>query len=133
MKIAALIGFAKKSGRITLGRKATIKALEKGKICLILLASDAGLSLKREIINLASSMGVKVVSGDSKRDMGKAVGREVCSVLGFTDRRMAEGVMKLEQNKGLRVSKNNGIFKQGVNGQDERLRNRGKDSHEHDR
>ncbi|MCD6363803.1 MAG: ribosomal L7Ae/L30e/S12e/Gadd45 family protein [Synergistetes bacterium] len=133
MRINALIGFARKAGKITLGRRSTVKALERGKISLVILASDAGSSLKREIMKLASKAGVDVAFDGSKREIGKIVGREACSVLGFIDRRMAEGVMKLEQDKGLRVGKNNGIFKQGANGQNERFRYRGKDSHEYDR
>lgn len=95
------MGFAKRANKLTLGRRATVKALKKGKIALVILAKDAGEAIRREIVKLSEEANIKVFSLASKRDMGEAIGRESCSVLGLMDSRMAQGVMEIEQDKGL--------------------------------
>jgi len=95
------VGFARKANKITIGRKATIEGIRKGKVHLVILAKDAGNGIKREIENLSDKTNVRVLSFASKRDMGEVVGRESCSILGLMDARMAQGVIEFEQNKGL--------------------------------
>ncbi len=133
MKLKAILGFARKARKLTIGRKATIKALKKGKVRLILLARDAGKSICRELLKYSQEAKINAISICSKRELGKAIGRENCSVLGLMDWRMAQEVMLFEQNKGLRASENNRAFNKGPDGKTKGTRSRGKDTHEHNR
>lgn len=129
----AIIGFAKKAGKITIGRKATLNGIKKGKVCLALLARDAGSSIYREVLEHAKKSGIELLIVSSKEELGNAIGRKICSVLGLTDWRMAQGVMPFEQNKGLRASKNNRSFYQGAHGQTQGFGSGSENTHEHDR
>ncbi|MCS7233732.1 MAG: L7Ae/L30e/S12e/Gadd45 family ribosomal protein [Synergistetes bacterium] len=128
-----LVGFARKANKLTIGRKATLAALKRGKVCLIILAKDAGRAVREEMIRFSEESKIGVIWVNSKEDMGRVVGRESCSVLGLTDSRMAQGVIDFEQNKGLRVSEDDRPFYKGAYGQTEGPWCGGKNSYEHDR
>lgn len=129
----AAVGFARRANKLTIGREATLRALRKGRLSLIILATDAGEAIKREIMKVSEKYSIRTVLLGFKRELGKIVGKESCSVLGLTDSRMAQGVIDFEQNKGLRVSENNRPFDEGANGEVKRPWCGGKNAYEYDR
>jgi ribosomal protein L7Ae-like RNA K-turn-binding protein len=89
---AALLPYlhlARRSGALVLGYRAVKASLKRGDCALLVLAKDAGLSLKR----LATGEVPTLELADRRR-LGEWLGREELAVLGITDRQLSAGVLK---------------------------------------
>jgi ribosomal protein L7Ae-like RNA K-turn-binding protein len=88
-KSLRLIGLARRAGKLACGSDAAADAA--GRAGLILLASDAGNTVRRE----AAGYG-KQVTGlpHSKEELGRAVGRESCAIAAVTDEAFTRGIIE---------------------------------------
>ena len=82
-----LLGLARRAGQLACGAEAVKNAA--GRAQLILLASDAGLSVKRE----AERYGKQpVVLPYNKEELGRAAGRRTCAVAAVTGKEFSRGI-----------------------------------------
>lgn len=81
MPISGLDGAVNKS----IGTKQTLKALSKGAVKKVLVASDAEQHVVKPVLELCKEKGIEVVTVDSMKALGKAcqidVGCAVCGIL----------------------------------------------------
>lgn len=98
-KALNLLSLAKKGGRVQLGEEAVSAACRAGHARLIVLASDAGGSVTRQVTALVSHSRVPLLPVPFSRDqIGWAVGRSTCAAAAFTDVALAQAFVKaLEQ------------------------------------
>ena len=88
------LGMAQKAGKIASGDVAVKTALKKGKARLLLIAEDTSENSKKELINLASQMGVKVVEGLNKLNIGWAIGKAKRSSIVVLDKNFVKMILK---------------------------------------
>ena len=94
-KLAGLIGLCRKSGNLLCGATVTETAIKKGKCYFVLIAEDAGESIKRKIENLCKETGTKYKIMFSKNLLGSAAGLDDKAVIAIKSKDFAEGILKL--------------------------------------
>lgn len=92
--LIALLGFAKKAGKVVSGDKAVRALLEKERICLLLVASDANPKRLESWAIEAEKAGVPIASACDKARMGLAIGASERTIAGVTDDAFAQAMMK---------------------------------------
>ena len=93
-KSLGLLGLARKGGRVELGEEAVAAACRAGHARLLILAQDAGDSVRRRAeYFVRSGKPPHVVLPFTKEELGAAVGRNVCSVAALTDVSLARAFL----------------------------------------
>lgn len=91
-KIRTLIGFARKAGKLAIGKTAVETAYHRNKLQLIILTEDASERhlrfLERDIEN------VRAFRFGTKDMMGQLLGRSEAAILGITDANFARSLCK---------------------------------------
>lgn len=67
----------KLSGRVVIGTKQTMKAVEQGRAAEVMVAQDADPRMVTRIVQLCGQRGVKLTRADSMRTLGRMCGIEV--------------------------------------------------------
>ncbi len=80
---------ARRSGSLALGHRAVKQSLSKGRCALLLLASDAGASLRR----LETGDTPLLELSEDRRHLGAWIGRGELSILGITSVELAAGML----------------------------------------
>ena len=89
-KALNLLGLARKGGRIELGEEACGMACRQNKARLLILACDAGDSVRHRAEYFVRSGKPPLLRADHTKDeMGTALGRNVCPIAAVTDVRQA--------------------------------------------
>ncbi len=91
-KAAGLLGFAQKSGNVVSGEQAVEGAVRRGRVQLLLIATDASANTRKKFSNLASTHGLPVLSLTDMESMGQWIGKARRSVIGVTDTRFAASI-----------------------------------------
>ena len=85
-KALGLLGLARKGNRVALGEEAVSAACRSGHARLMVLAQDAGDSVRhRSDYFIRSGKPPRIVLPFSKEELGAAVGRNVCPIAALTD------------------------------------------------
>ncbi|MDO4845739.1 MAG: 50S ribosomal protein L7 [Oscillospiraceae bacterium] len=85
-KALGLLGLARKGQRVALGEEAVSAACRSGHARLMLLAQDAGDSVRhRSDYFIRSGKPPRIVLPFTKDELGAAVGRNVCPIAALTD------------------------------------------------
>ena len=92
-KILTLLGFAKKAGKLVIGKQAVLKAFQKKRVYLILLSNDASSKTIDELQRLNAKWFK--LSDTSKFELGKIVGRNELSIIALSDQQFAKSIRKL--------------------------------------
>lgn len=95
-KLVGLLHLSRKAGKLLLGQKIVFSFAAKGKISLILLASDTGSALKKKLIH-----DKPVTINWSSDQFGEVFGRNKISVAGIIDSGMAGEIMKIIKSEDL--------------------------------
>ena len=88
--VLGMIGFARKSGNLVVGRSAVENARRRGDLHLVIIARDASEKLVRGLTGMSDAPVFRY--GDKAQYM-QLLNRDV-AVLGITDRQFAAGVIK---------------------------------------
>lgn len=91
-KVAALLGLARRAGKVAVGDLAVREALERGRAALVVIAADAGQSTQDRFDRLCSRAGQRPVTAGTKAEIGAAIGQEEKAVLAVTDQHFASGI-----------------------------------------
>jgi ribosomal protein L7Ae-like RNA K-turn-binding protein len=102
----SMLGFAQAAGAVVAGEGAVESALRKGRVQLVLLASDASSNTTKRFRNLAQRFKVPfLVLPADKEELGKSIGRGIRAVVGLTRHEFArlveQGVQNTERAKNL--------------------------------
>ncbi|MGI6226689.1 MAG: L7Ae/L30e/S12e/Gadd45 family ribosomal protein [Peptococcales bacterium] len=96
VKLFSMLGFAQKGNKLVSGESAVKAMFNKGQIYLLILAEDLGDNRKRFWMDVAGGKNVPVIIQGKKNQLGVAVGLSPRSILGITDQKMAEAVVKMQ-------------------------------------
>lgn len=89
-KLMSLLGLAQKAGKIVSGDFAVQGAIKSGKAKLLIIATDASESTKKEYQYQASSRNITIYCVLSKEQLGGAIGKALRAAVVITD----EGFIK---------------------------------------
>lgn len=93
-RIINLLQLARKAGRLSLGSHASERSLKQGQAYLILLAGDAGDSLRRRFLHLAEARKVRLLLFATKDKIGMGLNIPDTGVLTVNDRGFSSGIEK---------------------------------------
>lgn len=89
-KLMSILGLAQKAGKIASGDFAVQGAIKSGKARLLIIATDASESTKKEYQYLAASRNIENYCVLSKEQLGGAIGKALRAAVVITD----EGFIK---------------------------------------
>ncbi|WP_304230945.1 L7Ae/L30e/S12e/Gadd45 family ribosomal protein [Lactobacillus kitasatonis] len=92
-KAINLLGLAERAGKLTTGTETVINETNKGKIKLILLASDVQANTAEKVDRVARKNNIPMINSFSASEMSKAIGKKR-KVLGLTDAGFAKALVK---------------------------------------
>lgn len=93
-KVLALLGFAKKAGKLSAGAGAVQRSIFSGKSALVIATNDAGDSIKSKMSRLCEENEVSyIVFGDSV-ELSKATGEENKVIFSVEDLGFAKSIME---------------------------------------
>lgn len=84
-KICGLIGIATKAGKIVAGTDACLEDIKKGKVSLLLIASDSSDRTKLTFKEKAEEYNIPIFEALSIEEMSKAIGKVNKAVIGIKD------------------------------------------------
>ncbi|HBT49378.1 MAG: Ribosomal protein HS6-type [Caldanaerobacter subterraneus] len=87
----SILGLAKKAGKLVSGSYSVEKYLKTRKVFLVVIAEDFSKRSSEKFIKLCEDKKVPYLVYSNKRDLGRAIGREIVGIIAITD----EGFMKL--------------------------------------
>ncbi len=93
-KLLALLGLARRAGRLAVGFSAVETIVRRGEAPLVILATDIGASQKNKVSRWEPLRGLltDVLTGE---ELAQAMGREKLSVVGVSDAGFVKGIKKL--------------------------------------
>lgn len=94
-KLLALLGLAKRAGRLAVGFRAVEKMVRHGEKPLVIIATDVGASQRGKITRWEPVAGfiTEVLHSD---DMARTLGRDKLVVVGLSDSGFVRGIKKLD-------------------------------------
>ena len=90
----ALLGLARKAGRLAVGATAVAKLVRQGANPVVVLAGDAGAGLKRRVLRMRPVRGF-VIGLVNRRDLAERLGRGDLAVVAVTDRGFVRGLIEI--------------------------------------
>jgi len=101
-KVASLLSMATKAGMTASGYSAIEDALQKGRVKMLLFATDLSAGTKEKVCNVAAGMPERVATLFTKEALGKMTGREQAGIVGILDKGFSDAVWsETERLKGL--------------------------------
>lgn len=88
-KVYSFLGLARRAGQVVSGEQAVAGAVKRGKVVLMLIASDASSNTLRKFSSLAQNHNVSCIVYGEKGTYGQAIGQSPRAVLGILDRNFA--------------------------------------------
>lgn len=101
MRVETLLGFARRAGLLAIGSQAAKTALEKGKVHLLMVSSDASSRTWRNAAMLAEKKNIPIVRYGEKEQLAERLGwsGEV-AVLAVTQEQFARDILRLTGKDG---------------------------------
>lgn len=85
IKLCGLIGLAMKAGKIVAGTDACLEEMKKGKISLVMIASDASDRTKMTLKKESEKYHIAVYEVLSIEELSKAIGKVNKAIIGIKD------------------------------------------------
>ncbi|MCG0277261.1 MAG: L7Ae/L30e/S12e/Gadd45 family ribosomal protein [Thermanaeromonas sp.] len=84
-RVRELFGLALRARKLAWGARAVKAALSKGEVHFVWIARDASPRLKEDLLRACRRAGIEVAIGGTKEELGEALGKEPCAVIGLRD------------------------------------------------
>lgn len=91
-KIYSLLGFAQRARKLVSGEQAVDVALRKGKVHLLIIASDSSDNTLRKFKAIADTHQVKWCILGTKAELGYAMGKSPRSLIGIIDANFSSSI-----------------------------------------
>ncbi|MCL4462968.1 MAG: ribosomal L7Ae/L30e/S12e/Gadd45 family protein [Firmicutes bacterium] len=94
-KLLALLGLAKRAGKLSFYEEANLLAIRSGRARLLVLAEDAGESTAKKYLDKCRYYQVPVVRGVSRENLGVALGSPPRTAVAVLDEGFAKKLTQL--------------------------------------
>lgn len=92
------LGICKKARALTEGYNKNEELVEKRKIKLLILSTDASENTEKKFTNYSIKYRFKLIKDFKKEELGYSVGREEITVIGITDSNMAKKLISIYES-----------------------------------
>ena len=96
----ALVGLGVKAGSVVIGTRGVREGLQRSKLALVVVPSDASTRTEDKVLRLARASGVPLAVVPTAVALGNSIGRTSVQAVGIRDRQLAAGIMARLANKG---------------------------------
>lgn len=98
-RVLNMLGIANKAGKVISGEESVINGLQKGKLKMVFVASDASEATTDSISRKCFYYHVEYVNAFASDELSKAIGKER-KIIGITDEGICNAIRKLmEESK----------------------------------
>ena len=94
-KSLALLGLARKAGKLSLHEEANLAAIRTGRARLLILAEDTGRSTAKKYLDKCNYYQVPVVRDVSRENLGAALGSSPRTAIAVLDEALAKKMTEL--------------------------------------
>jgi ribosomal protein L7Ae-like RNA K-turn-binding protein len=101
-RVLRLVGLGVRSRGAVVGVERVREAVQKGRLALAVVASDASQHSLAKVVPLLEARRVRIVRAPSAADLGEAVGRDQTAAVGIVDRELAKGIRALTDSAPVR-------------------------------
>jgi len=105
--VEGLIGLARRAGKLTAGKLAVKKVLDRDGAELMIIATDASVRTECEFKKQAGEKNIPLIIFGSKEKLGRLVGRTYCSAVLITDADLAREIKRIWKEGGCQAKNNN--------------------------
>ncbi len=84
-QLLGLIGLAMKAGKVCFGADSVEEEIKKGKVKLIIIATDASERTKNKFIQLGEKYKISVITYELIENLSKSIGKSNKAILGIKD------------------------------------------------
>jgi len=98
-KFFQFLGIAKKAGKIVSGYNKCEDAITHRKVYLLIISEEVSENTKNKFNNYCLKYKIPVLSGSSKEDMGNYIGSSEINLIGISDKKIADQLIKLWNEK----------------------------------
>ncbi|MEW8958036.1 hypothetical protein MHOCP_10710 [Moorella humiferrea] len=88
-KVYNLLGLANRAGKVAWGYRAVLSNVARRRVSLVILAEDGSPRLHSKILAACREADIEVCVLGDKKNMGAALGKPPCAVVGITDLELA--------------------------------------------
>ena len=94
-RVLGLIGLATRAGKVVFGSEATMEAIERKKVRLVLVAGDAADRTKENFTFKCEKTGIPVVAISTIDEISKAIGKSNKAVIGIKEKNLVNEILKI--------------------------------------
>ena len=94
-RVCGLLGLATRAGKTVFGTEACTQAIEKKKIKLLIIATDAAERTKMNFKNICSKSNVPIIEYLSSDELSKSIGQNNKAVVGIKDTNFSNEIIKI--------------------------------------
>ena len=94
-KVLGLLGLTTKAGKICFGTDVCIDLIQRNKVKLIIVATDAADRTKRNFKFLYDKNNIKIAEFSTIEEISKAIGKNNKAVVGIKDNNLASEIYKI--------------------------------------
>lgn len=94
-RVFGLLGICTKAGKIVFGSEATLEAIQKRKVKLVIVAEDAAERTKRNFESICTQKEITCINFGKIDEISKAIGKENKALLGIKDKNLSNEIMKI--------------------------------------
>ena len=90
----AMISLAMKAGKLVSGEDTCIKAVEKGKVKLVIIAQDSTFNTRKRFSNMCKHRNIPYIEWGTKECLGESIGKQYRAVICIIDKSFAQVIME---------------------------------------
>lgn len=94
-RVCGLLGLATRAEKTVFGTEACMQAIEKKKIKLLIIATDAAERTKMNFKNICSKSNVPIIEYLSSDELSKSIGQNNKAVVGIKDTNFSNEIIKI--------------------------------------
>jgi ribosomal protein L7Ae-like RNA K-turn-binding protein len=99
-RIYSFVGLAARARKLSSGDESCERAMKAGKVYLVIVTEDASENTKKRFRDMCSYRDTPIRCFGEKERLGKAIGKDVRSVVAITDRNFAGHLMEVIDKRG---------------------------------
>lgn len=94
-KVYGMLGLSSRAGKITTGLDATIEAINKNQVYVVILAKDISENTQKKIEKICSDKKINIIYFGTIDENSRAIGKENKAVIAIKDENFANAILKI--------------------------------------
>lgn len=95
----SFLGLCQRAGQLVSGEFIVNNALKRGQLKLLIIAEDASMNTRDTYVTYAGNKNIPYLIIGDKETLGSSIGKEYRALIGVKDKKMAENLIKIIENK----------------------------------